>query len=145
MVMLVGVERGVESGGYDALILGDQIVGILMKIGDAAYLCRAGHHVVALRSEVPQQRGIFGVSFDEPVVGMVLIALFDHPVLREVVDPDDPVPLTQQLFHQVAGDESSRARDEYGAQAFPARSGRESPMHLQTSMTVRPGGTASPR
>src|SRR5688500_20346155 len=100
MVMLVGVERGVESGGYDALILGDQIVGILMKIGDAAYLRRAGHHVVAVRSEVPQQDGILGVALDERIVGMVLIALLAHPVLRAVIDPDAVAPIAQPLFQQ---------------------------------------------
>src|SRR5215467_6055635 len=129
--MLVGADGGIESGGADALVFGDQVVGELVKVGDPADHRRAGDDVVDARGKVGQEGGVLGVAFDQPVVRMAVVRAPHRPVLAEVVDAYDLVAGLEQLGDEVAADESARAGDEN----LQSRMG---PVIPQMSTTSRP-------
>ncbi len=105
-------DGGVARRGDDALVGGQQVVGVGVEVGDAADHRRAGDEVVAVHQQLGHERGVLHVRLDQPVVGVVVVAAGDLAVLRVVVDADDGVARLQQLLHDVAADEAGRAADQ---------------------------------
>ncbi len=103
--------KSVESRGADAFVLGDQVVGERVEVGDAADLSGQCHYVIAASDQAPQQVSVLGVALREVIVWMVVVALFHRAVLLEIVDADDDVARVEQLLHQIAADETRRACD----------------------------------
>ena len=100
-----GRDRGVEGGGRDPLVLGEQVVREPVEVGDAADHRRAGDEVVAVGQQLAEQGRVLGVAADEAVAGDGPRRAGDLAVLREVVQPDDLVAGREQLLDDVAADE----------------------------------------
>jgi hypothetical protein len=83
-----------------------------VEIGDAADHRGAGHHLVAVECKLGEQLRVLGVTLDEAIAGIVVVAAPDRAVLAEVVDTDYLMSRLQQLGDQVSADEAGRARDE---------------------------------
>src|SRR5439155_10064654 len=107
-----GTDGGVKGRGDDPLVLGQQVIGKLMKVTDSTDHGCPGQDLVAFESEPGQKRDVLGVTLDQPVSGMAVVAFAQGTVLAEVVDADDLVPGSQQLFDQVAADEAGGPGDE---------------------------------
>ncbi len=108
----VGRDGGIERRGQDPLVLGQQVVGELVEVADAADHRRRGDDLVAVGRERPQQPGVLRVALHEPVAGMVVVRTDERPVLAEVVDADDVVAGLEQLGDEIAVDEAGGAGDE---------------------------------
>ena len=109
--------------------------------------------VVAVGQQLRHQAGVLGVAAHEAVALMVLIALLDLPVLREVVEAHDLVAEIEQVLDQVAADEAGGAGDQHtqggcGGRCGPGfrhvvvSCGSRQP---QMSMARVPAGSANPR
>ena len=98
--------------GEDPLVLGEQVVGELVEVADAADHRGRGHDLVAVRGELAQQRRVLGVALDEAVARVVVVALGEPPVLAEVVEADDLVAGLEQFRDEVAVDEAGGAGDQ---------------------------------
>src|SRR6266581_7750277 len=103
---------GVEDGGGQAFVLGEQVVGELMKIADAADARRAGDNLIDIAGQLAQHADVFGVSLNEPVTRTPERRLLERPVFRKVVQADDLMTRLQQLFDKVAADEAGGAGNE---------------------------------
>ena len=62
---VVGFDRGVTRGGDDALVGGQQVVGVGVEVGDPADHGRAGNEVVAFHQQLRHQVDVPGIPFDE--------------------------------------------------------------------------------
>ena len=102
---LAGRDRRVERRGKDPLVLGDQVVGELVEVADAADHRRGRDDLVDIGRQLGHQRDVLGVALDEPVARMVVVRLGQAAVLAEVVEPDDLVAGVEQLVDEVAVDE----------------------------------------
>ena len=83
------LDRGVERGRGDPLVLRQQIVGQLVEIADPADHRRAGDEMIAVGQQFFQKFSVFRVTANELVAGIVLAGLPDIAVFREVIQPDD--------------------------------------------------------
>ncbi len=131
--MLVGADRGVEGGGADALVFGQQVVGKLVEVGDAADHRRARDQLIAVRGQLGQQLRVFRVALDELVAGVVVEAALDRAVFAEVVNADDLVPGLQEVGDEISADEPGGAGDE----DLQSRIGPVMPQMSTTSRPVR--------
>src|SRR5882762_2650518 len=129
--MLMGADRGVEGGGADALVLGEQVVRKLVEIGDAADHCCPGDELVAVRGQVGHQFRVFGVALNEVVARVLVEAAFDRAVFAEVVNSDNVVAGVQEIGDEISADEPRRASNE----DLQSRIG---PVMPQMSTTSRP-------
>ena len=100
------VDGRVEGGRDDPLVLGQQVVGIFVEVGDAADPGRPGDQVIARPDQLLHQGRVGGVAFDERVSRVVLVALLHHAVFRVVVQAHHLVAVLQQLVDEIAGNES---------------------------------------
>ena len=96
----------------DPLVLGEQVVGELVEVADAADHRRGSDDLVAVGGELAHERGVLGVALDEAVARMVVVGLRQAAVLAEVVEADDLVAGLEQLRDEVAVDEPGGAGDE---------------------------------
>ena len=87
------MDGGVEGGGGDPLVLGNQLVGVGVEVRDAADHRRPGDELVAVRQQPPEQPDILRVADDELVARVAVAVLAGRAVLRVVVQPDDLVPV----------------------------------------------------
>jgi hypothetical protein len=110
-------DGGVARGRDDALVGGEEVVGVRVEVGDPPDHRRAGDQVIGVACELGEHRHVARVGFDEAVVRVVAVRLRHRAVLRMVVDADHAVPAPQQLFHHVAADEPRRPREQDGAGA----------------------------
>jgi hypothetical protein len=108
----VCADRGVEGGGGDALVLGDQVVGVAVEVGDAADHRGADHEVVAAVEQLRDELGVLRVALDQAVARVRVVGLRDAAVLGEVVEADHVPAVLEQLLHEVAGDEAVRTGDQ---------------------------------
>ena len=103
----MGVDRGVEGGGGDPLVLGQQVVGVFVEVGDAADARGAGDEVVAARRPAPSAAPRPGRRLARNRKrGWSWKLRSTRAVFREVVEADDLVAGFEELLHQVAGDEA---------------------------------------
>ena len=135
----VGRDRRVEGRRQDALVLGDEVVGELVEVADPPDHRRGGDHLVAVRRQPGEQVDVLRIALDEAVAWVVVVRAGERAVLAEVVDPDDFVPVLQQVRHEVAVDEPGGAGDEDLHSRIP------SPSAPQTSTTSLPVSKVSPR
>ena len=63
----MGVDGRVEDGGGQALVLGEQVVGELVEVADAADAGGAGDGLVGVAHQLGEQADVLGVALDEPV------------------------------------------------------------------------------
>ena len=110
--MLMGPDRGVERGGRDAFVLGQQIVGVRMEIRDAADHGRAGHEMVAIPQQPLEALDVLGVAAHEPIAGRLIARVGQLAVFGEVVQADDLVARLKQLLDEVSPNEPGRSRDQ---------------------------------
>ena len=106
-----GVDRRVEGGRADSLVLGEQVIRELVEIRDTADHRRACDDVVAVDGELCEELRVFGVAFDQAVVRIVVKCAPHRAVLAEVVDTDNLVAGVNQLGDEISADESGRAGD----------------------------------
>src|SRR5215207_7602643 len=106
------MDGGVERRGGDPLVLRQQVVGVLVEIGDTADPGGAGQEVVAVRELLLQEVRVPRVRPEEVIAGMVLEAPLDDAIFREVVEADDLVAGLQELLYDIAGDEPRRPGDQ---------------------------------
>ena len=109
----VRLQGSVTRGGNDALVAGQQIICVRMKIADAADECGARDEVVTIRCQLRHQRHVGAVPDDELIVGTVVVALGDLAVLGVVVDPHHLVAAFEQFFHHVSTNEPGRTGNEH--------------------------------
>src|SRR6266550_677570 len=127
--------RCVEGGSADALVLGQQVVGELVEIRDAADHRGPGDDMVAVHRELGQEPGVLGVAVDQAVARIVVKRPRDRAVLAEVVDADHLVPGVEKLGDQVPANKTSCAGDE----DLQRRMG---PVTPQMSTTSRPSSSS---
>jgi hypothetical protein len=96
----------VEGRRDDPFVLGQQVVRILVEVGNPTNPRRGGQKVVALARYSAQEIGVLGVAPLEQVAGMIVVARLDLPILREVVDSHHLMPVVEKLADHVAGDET---------------------------------------
>ena len=109
----VRLDRGVEGGGEDPLVLGQQVVGELVEVADPADHRGRRHDLVAVRRQLAQQRrrpwrrpprtGSAGGRRSSGDVG---------PYLLKLSSADHLVAGLEQLRHEVAVDEPGGAGDQ---------------------------------
>ena len=109
----VRLDRRLERGGQDPLVLGQQVERELVEVADAADHRGRGHHLIRIGSELGHERAVLGIALDESIPRVVVVALGHPPVLAEVVEPHDLVAGGQQLLDEVATDEPGSAGDEH--------------------------------
>jgi len=102
----VSLDRRVDRRGDDALVLGEEVVGVGVEVRDSADERCPGDEVVDILEEADHEVLVGNVPDDQLVVGVVVVRLDDPPVLRIVVDSDDLIAIPQQFFDDVAADES---------------------------------------
>ena len=91
------VDRGLERGGHDPLVEGEQVERELLERRGPADEPGRGNDLVAVRGERPEEAGVGRIAGDEPVRGMAVEAPARAAVGREVVDADDLVAGVEQL------------------------------------------------
>ena len=109
---MVSLDGRVARGGDDALVRGQQVVGVGVEVRDPADHRSAGDEVVAVQQQLRHQVDVPGIPFHERVRPVIVVGLRDPAVLREIVDTDHFVTATEKLLHHVPTDKASRAADE---------------------------------
>jgi len=105
-------DGGVERGRQDPLVLGEQVVGELVEVADAADHRRRRDDLIALGGEFAHEPDVLGITLHEPVARVAVVRLRQRPVLAEVVEPDHVVTRFEQFGNEIAVDEPGRAGDE---------------------------------
>lgn len=82
-----------------------------MKVTDSADAGRSGYELIASIEKFLDNSCIAPrIAFDESVIRMLLIALLDPPVLREIIQTDNLVPESQKFLDEITGNETRRCR-----------------------------------
>ena len=124
----VGLDRRIARGGDDALVGGEQIVGVGVEVRDAADHGGAGDQVVAVGEQPLQQVDVAGIPLDQTVARGTVVRLGNRPVFGEVVESDDLVTAGQQTLHHITADESGCSGHQYLAHLrLPTRFSGRSP------------------
>jgi hypothetical protein len=105
-------DRRVTGRCDDALVRGEQVIGIGVEVGDAADHRSTRDEVIALGQQLRYQSDVPGVALDEPVMGVIVVRLLDLPVLGEVVEAYHRVATFQQFFDDVPADETRGPADQ---------------------------------
>jgi hypothetical protein len=110
--LLEHLDGGIARRRHDALVVGDQVVGVGVEVGDAADEGGAGDEVVAVGEQFGHEVGVAAVALDQPVARVGVVGLGDLAVLGVVVDADHRVAAGEQLLHHVPADETGRTADQ---------------------------------
>src|SRR4051794_27511980 len=83
-----------------------------MKIADAADARGPGHYLLDVPQQLAQQAAVLGIALNKTVGGMAQRRLPQGPVLGEVIQADYFMSGLEQVFNQVAANESCRTRNQ---------------------------------
>lgn len=100
------LDGGIAGRGHDPFVVGQEVVGVGVEVGDPADQRSPGDEVVAVGEQLGHQVDVACVTLDQAVVGVVVVGLGHLAVLGVVVDPDHGVAPRQQLLDDVAADET---------------------------------------
>ncbi len=101
-----GTDSRVERSRRDSLVFSDQVVRILVEIGDTADLRSSRHQNVAINQQRFEQLDVFAIAASKLVARIIVVAPGYLAILREVVDSNNLVTSAQQILDQVAHDEA---------------------------------------
>ena len=95
----------------NAFVFRQQIVREFVEIRDSPNHCRRRHELIAIREKFLHLIDVLGVSLNETIAGMLVVRLLTAAVFAEIVEPDNFMPIVEQLLNQITANEPGCAGD----------------------------------